>query len=433
MKLSDLIITANHNLLRNKTRTFLTILAIFIGSFTIILSNAINSGVNDFIDKQVESIGGDGYIEVAPKAVYEQLEALTKSSVQEYDEGARTIERSSFDEEKLAKLSAIDGVDNLTPYNMVTVDYVTTNQTDKKYKVSLTILPDDSLHIDMVSGRQVSNASSDYEIMITEDYVTPLGFANTEDAIGKELQITVPNTLKCMVTEDRKNCQSTVTARISGVAATGVMSIGASTRANTKLYDHLVELQLEGLPESQKVAYMATGHIDPAKTEEIRKAFSDEGFTIMTIDDEVGMVRTFFDVILIVFNIFGAIALLAAAIGIINTLFMSVQERTREIGLMKAMGMSDKKIFLSFSLEAISLGFWGSVIGILISMLIGYSINNLAHQTFLTDFPTFQLVVFHPVNMLIITCIIMLIAFIAGTAPAYRASKQNPIDSLRYE
>ena len=433
MKIFDLIITANHNLFRNKTRTFLTILAIFIGSFTIILSNAINTGVNDFIDKQVESIGGDGYIEAAPKAVYEQLEALTKNSVQEYNENAKTVETSIFDDETLAKLRAIDGVDSLNPYNMVSVDYITTNKTDKKYKVSLTILPDDSLTIDMVAGHQVANNTSNYEIMITEDYVSPLGFKDAEDAVGKELQIAVPNTLKCMMTDNRNECQTIVTGTISGVAANGVMSIGAGTRANNALYNHLVDIQFNGLPDSQKAAYMATGHIDPAKTDEIKKAFDAEGFTIMTIDDEVGMIRTFFDVILIVFNIFGAIALLAAAIGIINTLFMSVQERTREIGLMKAMGMSNNKIFLEFSCEAIMLGFWGSVIGILISMAIGYATNTLAHQTFLEDFPTFNLVVFNPVNMLVITGIIMLIAFIAGTAPAYRASRQNPIDSLRYE
>lgn len=433
MKISDLILTANHNLFRNKTRTFLTILAIFIGSFTIILSNAINTGVNDFIDKQVESIGGDGYIEVAPKAVYEQLEALTSSKVQEYSEDAKTVENSTFDDETIKKLSAIDGVDSLNPYSLITVDYITTNKTDKNYKVTLTILPDDSLTIDMVAGKQVSNNTSDYEIMITEDYVEPLGFKDANSAVGEELQIAVPNTLKCMMTNDRKTCQTVATAKISGVAATGVMSVGAGTRANTALYNHLVDLQYDGLPESQKMAYMATGHIDPVKEDAIRKAFEGEGFTIMTIDDEVGMVRTFFDVILVVFNIFGGIALLAAAIGIINTLFMSVQERTREIGLEKAMGMSNTKIFLSFSCEAILLGFWGSVIGILISMAIGYGANALAHQTFLSDFPTFQLVVFNPVNMAVITGIIMLIAFIAGTVPAYRASKQNPINSLRYE
>ena len=73
MKLLDLLKTANSNLWKSKLRSILTILAIFIGSFTIILNSAINTGVNSFIDKQTESIGGDGYIEVAPTAAYEQM------------------------------------------------------------------------------------------------------------------------------------------------------------------------------------------------------------------------------------------------------------------------------------------------------------------------------------------------------------------------
>ena len=62
MSIIDTIRTANHNLFRNKLRTFLTILAIFIGSFTIILNSAINSGVNNFIDDQIDMIGGKDYI-----------------------------------------------------------------------------------------------------------------------------------------------------------------------------------------------------------------------------------------------------------------------------------------------------------------------------------------------------------------------------------
>ena len=67
MKIFDTIVSANRNLFRSKTRTFLTILAVFIGSFTIIMSNAVNAGVNDFIDKQTETIGGEGFIELTTK------------------------------------------------------------------------------------------------------------------------------------------------------------------------------------------------------------------------------------------------------------------------------------------------------------------------------------------------------------------------------
>ena len=145
------------------------------------------------------------------------------------------------------------------------------------------------------------------------------------------------------------------------------------------------------------------------------------------------MFQSFFDAILVVFNIFGGIALVAASIGIVNTLFMSVQERTREIGLDKALGMSNGKVFLSFSAEAIMLGFWGSAFGIIVSMIVGNIANKVAVETFLKDFPTFQLTIFEPWTMISIALTIMFIAFLAGTLPARRASKKNPIDALRYE
>ena len=110
-----------------------------------------------------------------------------------------------------------------------------------------------------------------------------------------------------------------------------------------------------------------------------------------------------------------------------------MQERTREIGLDKALGMSSAKVFLGFSAEAIMLGFWGSVIGIVAAFVVGNVANAVAHQSFLQDFPTFELVIFKPEAMLVIVGIIMLIAFLAGTLPARKAAKKNPIDALRYE
>lgn len=433
MDFIDLITTANHNLFRNKTRTFLTIFAIFIGSFTIILNSAINAGVNDFIDKQVENIGGDGYIEVSPKAAYDQLDSLISGALAEYDENQdKTVQSSSFTDAVLEKLRAIDGVNSLNPYNQVSLEYITSPQTDKKYKAVFTVSPDDSLTYDMLSGRQVNAEAEKYEVMLSENYVEALGFSSPEDAVGKTVTLAVPVTTKCYLVSSRADCLKTVDATISGILAPGVTSTGG-LRGNLALNDRLYELNSEGMNESTKLTYFATGNIDPEKLDSIRASFDKEGFTISTVDDQAGMIRTFFDVILVVFNIFGVIALLAATIGIVNTLFMSVQERTREIGLMKALGMSRKKIFLNFSFEAILLGFWGSVFGIAVSMLVGLAANHFASTTFLSDFPTFTLAKFEPSALLTITLIIMLIAFLAGTLPARQAAKKDPIDALRYE
>lgn len=436
MKLIDIIKTANHNLFRNKTRTFLTILAVFIGSFVIILSNAINTGVNDFIDKQVETIGGDGFIEVMPAAAYDQVAAMMNSGskVREYNEQTGSMMSASISDEDFEKLKQIDGVKKLEIFHMQSTEWMRLLGSDKKFNVSVEYFPSTSINVDLSAGRMTDdNSDSAYEIIINEDWLEPFELKSAEEALGKKVEIAIKQSALCYIKPN--DCVATVEAEIVGVQAPGVLSMDGDLHISKALDQRLYELSIEGVPESNVENYYAVGDIDPDKVDEIRKQFKEtgSGYDFITIADTVSMIRTFFDVILIVFNIFGGIALLAAAIGIINTLFMSVQERTREIGLEKALGMGNGKIFTAFSCEAILLGFWGSVVGIACSMVIGYAINALAHESFLSDFPTFTLVIFNPANMLIITVIIMLIAFIAGTAPARRASRQNPIDALRYE
>ncbi|MGE5309872.1 MAG: ABC transporter permease, partial [Sphaerimonospora mesophila] len=169
------------------------------------------------------------------------------------------------------------------------------------------------------------------------------------------------------------------------------------------------------------------------KVQQVKDDLKELGFTAMTVEDQVGMVKTFFDAVTMILTIFGVIALLAASIGIINTLFMAVQERTREIGLMKAMGLGRGKIFTMFSWEAVMLGFWGAALGVGLAYLIKVIINPLASDTFLSGLPGFTLIEFDPMTLTIIVAIVMTIGFLAGTLPARRASKKDPIEALRYE
>lgn len=438
MKLLDIIKTANHNLARNKVRTFLTILAIFVGSFTIILNAAINAGVNDFIDKQIDSIGGDGYIEITPSAMYDQLQSMMggESTVTEYDPEKGSAETAYITNEDFEKIRAIPGVEKLDPYHMASVEYITSPETTKKYNVMIAALPDNSLNVDMSSGHQVDADSSEREVMLTKDYLEPLGFKSEEEALGATVTFGVKQTAKCYVVKNPSDCIATISAKVTGVQAPGILATSGSIRINPALNDAIYDLSMDGISDSIKNrTIFAIGNVDPDRVDEVKKALSDLGYTAITVDDEAGMIRTFFDIILVVFNIFGIIALIAAAIGIVNTLLMSVQERTREIGLDKALGLSKAKIFLSFSIEAILLGFWGSVFGMLVSMAIGYGANVFFHQPgqFLEAFPTFDLVKFSPELVAPIILLIMFIAFLAGTAPAYQAAKKDPIEALRYE
>lgn len=438
MKFSDIILTANHNLLRSKTRTFLTILAIFIGSFTIILNTAINAGVNDFIDKQVESVGGNDYLEITAKEMGEQMESLLSGGkdIREYSTSDNASSEAAvyLSSDDIKTIENLDGVTSVQPYHIVSAEYITSPKTDKKFKVRVGYIPSDTINVDTIAGRSLNTGSDQNEIIVTEEYASVLGYDTPADIVGQEISLAVAETMRCYTAATRADCLTEITGTVVGVQAPGVMVNSGSLNINLAFHNALYDASTTGMIESMKSrAIAATANVEPGKIDEIKTKLDELGFYAMSVDDQVGMIRTFFDAILIVFTIFGGIALLAAAIGIINTLFMSVQERTREIGLSKALGMSNKKIFLSFSLEACLLGFWGSVIGIIISMVAGFFVNEIAHATFLEDFPTFSLVIFKPLNMLIITLVIMFIAFLAGAMPARQAARKNPIDALRYE
>ncbi len=433
MKALDIIHDANANLLRNKMRSFLTILAIFIGSFVIILSSGINAGVNDFVDKQMNSVGGDGYLEMMNTAASEQVMQMFSQEVKEYNEPNKDENTDFFITEKqLEEARKIDGVKSVDAFKSASVEYIKLKDGDKRYKLNLNLVPRGNLDMDLSAGRKADPDAKEYEIIIPQNLAKSLGFDNPEDAIDKTVQIGVPGTIACYTAIKRADCITLLDAKVVGIQAPGIMAMGGS-RANLSLWNKINEINNEGMPAENNSATQATADVDPEKVDEIKEKLKDIGLTAMSVEDEVGQIKTFFDAVLAVLTIFGGIALLAAAIGIINTLLMSVQERTREIGLDKALGMSNFRVFLNFALEAIMLGFWGSVFGIAVSVGIGQAINVFTHNGILKDLPTFTLVIFTPQNLITITLIIMLIALIAGVLPARKASKKDPIDALRYE
>ena len=362
----DLFRAAHHNLFRNRLRTFLTILAIFIGSFTIILNVAINTGVDSFITDQIESLGGEDFILIAPEDTLTSLSTALSSSSEpvEYHPDQSL---SALTDDQIAELKSLDGLiaDSFTVTRNLSVEYISRPDSDQKYLISAQALPAGDFHISLSAGRLPDQSTDAYEITLQAGYPEALGFA------------------------------------------------------------------------SDDAAYLIQARFDTSRfTEaEIKQLLEDHGYIGLTVSDIMGMIRSFFDVIMIVFSIFGGIALLAAAIGIVNTLYMSVEERTREIGLDKALGMSSSRVFAEFALEAALLGFWGSVAGVLVSMLIGHATNLAVHAEggFLEVFPTFNLFEFTPAGILPIILLIIFIALLAGTAPALKAAHKDPIEALRYE
>ncbi len=429
MSFFELIRTANHNLFRNKARTFLTILAIFIGSFTIILNAAINTGVNSFIDEQTASLGGEDYIMIMPGGSVGMMNSLMNSNDPVEYNPNQTL--TAMNDEQLEKLAKIDGFnkDDFYIAKNIPVEYITSGKTDKKYNITVGAMPPGDFKIATTAGSLPSPDTKNYEITLQSGFPKALGFSSDEDAIGKIVTLTILDP----VTNKPINYDVTVV----GVQAPGVVAVNGAVISRA-LEDVMYADGTKNYPaEMKNLAYAIQTRFDTTKyTEsEIKAILEENGFYGVTVSDMMGMIRTFFDVIMIVFTVFGGIALLAASIGIVNTLLMSVEERTREIGLDKALGMSSIKVFFEFAFEAIALGFWGSAFGVCVAIVIGNIANVAVHSPggFLEAFPTFNLFEFTPGNIIPIIIVVMIIALLAGTVPAIKAARKNPIDALRYE
>ena len=110
-----------------------------------------------------------------------------------------------------------------------------------------------------------------------------------------------------------------------------------------------------------------------------------------------------------------------------------VTDSSKEIGLQKALGMGRGKIFLLFAFESILIGFWGALSGIVGGIVVGVIANFILAKTFVESFEGYSLFVFTIPSILFVLILVCLIAFFAGVLPAFKASRLNPIEALRYE
>ena len=155
-----------------------------------------------------------------------------------------------------------------------------------------------------------------------------------------------------------------------------------------------------------------------------------QDFLILTPEELLSSFGTILNILTAFLSGIAGISLLVGAIGITNTMYTSVLERTREIGIMKAIGAKNKDILLIFLIEAGLLGLVGGVIGV----LLGIGLSKIVEAIAISYLGTNLLRAAIPVY-LVVGCLTFafLVGAIAGTWPAWRASKINTVDALRYE
>ncbi|MEX2008025.1 MAG: FtsX-like permease family protein [Candidatus Spechtbacterales bacterium] len=424
MKILDLLATANHNLLKNKLRTILTIVAIFIGALTLSLTNGLGSGAKGYINDQLQNIAPEDTMEVRRPFPQEAFGSL--GDVSEYDpEGTESISPNTFflTRDDLIAIEETEGVTSVTPVYQITTEYITRTG-EGRYSIIVGQYIDE-MQLALAAGELLA-PQDDAGLILPKRYVEPLGLSSPEEAIGRTVTVGFLNGNEELVERDLS---------IRGIAEESLLgSFQAYASSDWVAQLHAVQtVNNPALALTFPAAFVRAEGANEEELAAVQERITAQGYAAQTVADQLGQVNNVLNVIQIGLNVFGAIALLAATFGIINTLLMAVYERTREIGLMKALGMHRRQIFLLFALEALSIGFWGGALGILASVGIGLIANTIASNTFLESFEGFDLLAFPIVSSLGILAIVMVVSFLAGVLPALRASRVNPIEALRYE
>lgn len=172
---------------------------------------------------------------------------------------------------------------------------------------------------------------------------------------------------------------------------------------------------------------------------DVAEQINNMGYMASTPQSFVQGVNSFFTVLQVIFGGVGAIALLVAAIGIANTMTMAILERTREIGLMKAVGATNRDVLSIFLGEAAGIGLLGGLGGVLVGWLGGQVLNVVA-ATYLTSqaaqsggMPT-NFGVYTPLWLLGFALVFStLVGLLSGLYPALRAATLVPVTALKYE
>ena len=435
MKSLDVIGTALGNTLRSKLRTFLTVIAIVIGAFTLALTTGLGAGISQYVDDMVEGFAAEDELYIMDAGMQDETEAQTGPPEYDPEEATSGSEfmpggGGALTDDDVELIEDLDNVSGVDPVVIVEPDYVELDNGDQ-YQLSLD-LPANQAGLELEAGEAPDRDEMELTVpqswlAIFDDSAEEPEDVDPETVLGQSVDIGVSN----VVGE-----QDTVEAEIVGVSAETISGVGAEPMPSHELNDHLYEMQNDGFEGEQQDAYfMAIAYVDNLEANEadLKSALTDEGLVGLTLEDQLGVIQGIIDTVTWVLAGFALIALLAASFGIVNTLLMSVQERTREIGLMKALGMSSGRVFGLFSMEAVMIGVMGSVIGVGLGVGVGLIGNQILVDGPLSGVAGLILYAVDPLALIGIIALILLIAFLAGTLPAARAAKKDPIEALRYE
>jgi ABC-type antimicrobial peptide transport system permease subunit len=392
-----------------------------------------------------------------------------------------TVEAATriLDDAAVAEIAKIPGVVYVEPSVWFVVEIRSNGKTFGHDVAGCNVPNLSSRFKDFEAGQMISSPNAE-EAVVSVEFTRAAGFATPADAVGKTIEFLIPATNEEAKTEDQDQASffglplggdETPTPKSAVIVGRTFHIVGVlkepkpdggpgPSRGLMPTADINIPLAAahqwsieHGGEQSQVIMALAResgvigqeqqpGYLsavvrvtDPVALTEVRKKIKELGLGSFSIVDQLDQIRTVFLIIDSVLGLLGGISLLVASFGIANTMIMSILERTREIGIMKAIGAEDREVKMIFFFEAAVIGLTGGVIGALAAWGIDGVSNRLAYRFILKPQGASFVDFFHLPPWLWTGAILFAlgVSILAALYPAARAARIDPVRALRHD
>jgi len=451
MRISDYIEQSFSNLWKKKLRTVLTTFGVMIGIGALVSMFSFGQGIQDNITNTFNKLQLFNYVSVYPRS--ENNHAIPSSEEPDAPEQPGQ-QMQVLDDEFIRDVSEIEGVESAFPE----VRFPAMIRFNEEEKFSLVqVLPADICQSGLMklrAGRPYAPTDSN-ALIISDSLLRRMKVKEPETVIGQQIEIStltvdlslsnIPNIVSFLMGKglpfSRQNYQFTIVGVTEQMGFAGPMPVRSDVFIMPAESENMKKLSLTSIWDLFQSSQQAKGYsmvnIKLSSTkyiEPVKAKMEDRGFRTFALIDHLEEIKTGF----IFMNMFlfavGMIAITVAALGIINTMVMSILERYKEIGIMKAVGASDGDVKKIFLFESGAIGFLGGVLGLtlgwLVSMLINQIVNYFLAKQGVPYMDYFSFRWWLTSGAIVFS---ILISLAAGIYPTMRAARVDPVVALRHD
>lgn len=395
----------------------LIVLGTAIGIFAVLLFSGLGNGINNYIQDQINSLANPQVMTVMNNPQGKHLsQSKSQMAIQNFSQEPTSYFLSAKKIAKIKQVKHIKQVEKGYQLGNYTVNY------QNKKAAGSTLQTYTAAYTDHVlkkgswpkKGELVLDASIGQQLF---------GKLATAKMIGK--QVTVAYN---WINANNQPVQATAKFKISGI----INGKSAGAMVLTNFQTTKAGLQQAGAVADPNFLSVGVDQLDNVETaaKQLRQIKSNQkyDFLVITIGSLLKTVNRYVNLASTVLATIAGISLLVSALMIIVTMYMSVAERTKEIGILRALGERRKDIRRLFTSESVLLGLFSAVVGLMIAWTVGAILNHALYGLI-----KFNIVQMNFSNVIFAFAAALLISFIAALLPARKASRLNPIDALANE